>query len=48
MLDLVDETFHQMALPIEVFIVLGRFLAPGPGRNYRNSSGVQNLLPEVI
>lgn len=48
MLDLVDETFHQMPLAIKVFVVVGGFSAPRSGWYYRNPSSLPDLSPEVI
>jgi hypothetical protein len=48
MLDLVNETFHQMPLSVEVLIILARLLTSGPGRNYWNPATLQNRSLEVI
>lgn len=48
MLDLVDEALHQMALPIQVRIVLPRAVAVGPGWNHRHRPRPSDHLEEGI
>ena len=48
MLDLVDEALHQMALPVQVGIVLPQVVAVGPGWNHRHRARLSDHLEEGI
>lgn len=48
MLDLVDEALHQMALSVQVGVILPPAVAVGPGWNHRHRVRVSNHLEEDI
>ena len=46
-LDLVDEAFHQMTLPVQMLVIVGGFLAVRAGRNDRHHTQFQDVLAEL-
>ena len=47
-LDLVDEAFHQMTLPVQMPVIVGGFLAVRAGRNDRSHAPLQNVLAKPL
>ena len=47
-LDLVDEAFDQMALPVQMPVIVGGFLAVRAGRNDRTQAPFQDMLTKLL
>ena len=47
-LDLVDEAFHQMALPVQMPVIVGGCLAVRAGRNDRHHTQFQDVLAKLL
>ena len=47
-LDLVDEAFDQMALPVQMPVIVGGFLAVRAGRNDRQHTQFQNVSAKLL
>ena len=47
-LDLVDEAFHQMTLPVQMPVIVGGFLAVRAGRNHRHHTQFQDVLAKLL
>ena len=47
-LDLVDEAFHQMALPVPMPVIVGGCLAVRAGRNDRHHAQFQDVLAKLL
>ena len=47
-LDLVDEAFHQMTLPVQMPVIVGGFLAVRARRNDRHHTHFQDVLAKLL
>ena len=47
-LDLVDEAFHQMTLPVQMPVIVGGCLAVRAGRNDRHHTQFQDVLAKLL